>query len=92
MLNVNEWIMQFKGVGEFFFLGLIVFLACRLTCVDASFFFKHIIFHIIYLYSTPLCPFSDKRADNFMFYSIQFKIICIALFTIQLLQSSFTGN
>ncbi len=26
------------------------------------------------------------------FYSIQFKIICIALFTIQSMQSSFTGN
>ncbi len=26
------------------------------------------------------------------FNSIEFKIICIALFTIQLLQSSFTGN
>ncbi len=26
---------------------------------------KRIIFHIIYLYSTPLCPFSDKRLDLF---------------------------
>ncbi len=29
------------------------------------FFFKRIIFHIIYLYSTPFCPFSDKRLDLF---------------------------
>ncbi len=28
-------------------------------------FLKRIIFHIIYLYSTPLCPFSDKRLDLF---------------------------
>ncbi len=48
-----------------FFLGLIVFMGCSLACVHACFFFKRIIFHIIYLYSTPLCPFSDKRLDLF---------------------------
>ncbi len=45
----------------------------RLDCVygvqssmcSCLFFFKCIIFHIIYLYSTPLCPFSDKRLDLF---------------------------
>ncbi len=30
-----------------------------------GFFFKRIIFHIIYLYYTPFCPFSDKRLDLF---------------------------
>ncbi len=54
-----------KGWLTFFFLGLIVFMGCSLTCVHASFFKKRIIFHIIYLYSTPLCPFSDKRLDLF---------------------------
>ncbi len=34
-------------------------------CSCCFFFFKRIIFHIIYLYSTPLCPFSDKRLDLF---------------------------
>ncbi len=32
----------------------------------ASFKKKRIIFQIIYLYSTPLCPFSDKHADHFL--------------------------
>ncbi len=54
-----------KGWLTGFFLGLIVFMGCCLTCVHASFFKKCIIFHIIYLYSTPLCPFSDKRLDLF---------------------------
>ncbi len=54
-----------KGWLTVFFLGLIVFMGCSLTCVHASFFKKRIIFHIIYLYSTPLCPFSDKRPDLF---------------------------
>ncbi len=40
-------------------------MGCSLACVHACFFLKRIIFHIIYLYSTPLCPFSDKRLDLF---------------------------
>ncbi len=24
------------------------------------------VFHIIYLYSIPLCPFSDERSDDFL--------------------------
>ncbi len=52
-----------KGWLTGFFLGLIVFMGCSLACVHACFFKKRIIFHIIYLYSTPLCPFSDKRLD-----------------------------
>ncbi len=40
-------------------------MGCSLACVHACFFKKRIIFHIIYLYSTPLCPFSDKRLDLF---------------------------
>ncbi len=40
-------------------------MGCSLACVHACFFFKRIIFHIIYLYSTPLYPFSDKRLDLF---------------------------
>ncbi len=54
-----------KGWLTGYFLGLIVFMGCSLTCVHASFFKKRIIFHIIYLYSTPLCPFLDKRLDLF---------------------------
>ncbi len=54
-----------KGWLTVFFLGLIVFMGCSLECVHACFFKKHIIFHIIYLYSTPLCPFSDKRLNLF---------------------------
>ncbi len=42
-----------------------MFMGCSLACVHACFFLKCIIFHIIYLYSTPLCPFSDKRLDLF---------------------------
>ncbi len=34
-------------------------------CSCFFFFFLRIIFHIIYLYSTPLCPFSDKGLDLF---------------------------
>ncbi len=48
-----------KGVVDCFFLGFIVFMGCSLTSVNAS-FKKNIIFHISYLYSTPLCTFSDK--------------------------------
>ncbi len=33
-----------------------------------SLFFKRIIFHIIYFYSTPLCPFSDKHPIISRFY------------------------
>ncbi len=54
-----------KGWLTGFFLGLIVFMGCSLACVHACFFKKRIIFHIIYLYSTPLCPFSDKHLDLF---------------------------
>ncbi len=55
-----------KGWLTVFFLGLIVFMGCSLACVHACFFFKNaLFFHIIYLYSTPLCPFSDKRLDLF---------------------------
>ncbi len=51
-------------VDCFFFLGLIVFMGCSQTCVHAS--FLRILFHIIYLYSTPLCLFSDKQPDYFL--------------------------
>ncbi len=61
--NINTPV--FKGVVDCFFLGLIVFMGCSLACVHACFFLKRIIFHIISLYSTPLCPFSDKRLDLF---------------------------
>ncbi len=46
-----------KGWLTVFFLGLIVFMGCSLTCVNALF-----CFFIIYLYSTPLCPFSEYTA------------------------------
>ncbi len=50
-----------KGVVDCFFLGLIVFMGCSITSVNASFKKKkYNIFQIIYLYSTPLCPFSYK--------------------------------
>ncbi len=55
--------IKLKGWLTGFFLGLIVFMGCGLACVHACFFLKRIIFHIIYLYSTPLCPFSDKRLE-----------------------------
>ncbi len=58
-------IFDVKGVVDCFFLGLIVFMGCSLTCIYAS-FLKNIIFHIIYLYSTPLYPFSYKHADDFL--------------------------
>ncbi len=54
-----------KGWLTAFFIGLIVFMGCSLTCVNASFLKKHI-FHLIYLYSTPLCPFSYERSDDFL--------------------------
>ncbi len=57
--------LSLKGWLTVFFLGLIVFMGCSIACVHACFFKKRIIFHIIYLYSTPLCPFSDKRLDLF---------------------------
>ncbi len=41
-----------------------MFMGCSLTCVNAL--LKNRIFHIIYLYFTPLCPFFDKHADNFL--------------------------
>ncbi len=65
---LDKTVNSIKGVVDCFFLGLIVFMGCSLTCVNASFKKKkkNIIFHIIYLYSTPLCPFSDKRTDNFL--------------------------
>ncbi len=41
---------------------------CLLDCVYGvqSNMFMFIIFHIMYCYSTPLCPFSDKRLDYFL--------------------------
>ncbi len=42
---------------------------------------------ILFHYLQGICKKTFKAI-----YSIQFKIICIALFTIQSLQSSFTGN
>ncbi len=63
--NKSDCFQLLKGWLTGFFLGLIVFMGCSLACVHACFFLKRIIFHIIYLYSTPLCPFSDKRLDLF---------------------------
>ncbi len=62
---LSTFVFILKGWLTVFFLGLIVFMGCSLACVHAWFLSKHIIFHIIYLYSTPLCPFSDKRLDLF---------------------------
>ncbi len=42
--------------------------------------------------STPMMTFDDDGEVKLSCYSSQFKIICIALFSIQSLQSSFTGN
>ncbi len=42
-----------KGVVDCFFLSLIVFMGCNLTCLNASFVKKRIIFHTIYIYFTP---------------------------------------
>ncbi len=65
ILGCTISLKSLKGWLTGFFLGLIVFMGCSLACVHACFFKKRIIFHIIYLYSTPLCPFSDKRLDLF---------------------------
>ncbi len=55
-----------KGVVDCFFSRLdCVYRVQSSMCSCLFFFFKRIIFHIIYLYSTPLCPFSDKRLDLF---------------------------
>ncbi len=62
-------LIEFKGVVDFF---------SRLDCVYGvqsnmcSCFFFSKKFHIIYLYSTPLCPFSDKRPDYFL-------VLCLSL-------------
>ncbi len=63
--GASQKIRKLKGWLTVFFLGLIVFMGCSLACVHACFYKKRIIFHIMYLYSTPLCPFSDKRLDLF---------------------------
>ncbi len=59
---------SFKGVVDCFFvlfLGLIVFMECSLTLM-LRLKKANIIFHIIYLCSTPHCPFSYKRSDDFL--------------------------
>ncbi len=41
----------------------------RLDCVydvQANMFMVRIILHLMYFYSTPLCPFSDKGLDYFL--------------------------
>ncbi len=63
MLLSNVNIMHLKGWLTVFFLGLIVFMGSSMC--SCLFFFKTHYFHIIYIYSTPLCPFSDKRLDLF---------------------------
>ncbi len=55
-----------KGWLTAFFLGLIVFMGCSLICVNALLFLKIHYFHIIYLYSTPLCPLSHEHFDDIL--------------------------
>ncbi len=58
---------ELKGWLTGFFLGLIVFMGCSLTCVYASFFLKtHYFSHNLPLFHTSFCPFSDKSLDNFL--------------------------
>ncbi len=74
--NATYWAKYLKNVCFFllkgwltgFFLGLIVFMGCSLACVHACFFKKRIIFHIIYLYSTPLCPSLTNASIYFLVY------------------------
>ncbi len=64
----NASFAYLKGWLTGFFLGLIVFMGCSLACVHAWFFLKtHYLSHN-YLYSTPLCPFSDNASIYSWFY------------------------
>ncbi len=61
-----------KGWSTGFFKNLIMFMGCTVTCFHASsFFFYHIIFHIFYLYSTPLF-YSSKNGLLTWFLSQKF--------------------
>ncbi len=55
----------FKGVVDWFFSRLDFVYGVQSSMWSCLVFLKRIIFHIIYLYSTPLCPFSDKRLNLF---------------------------
>ncbi len=57
--------LSFKGVVDWFFSRLDCVYGVQSSMYSCLFFLKPIIFHIIYLISTPLCPFSDKRLDLF---------------------------
>ncbi len=57
---------SFKGVVDWFFSRLDCVYGVQVKHVFMLSCFKNaLFFHIIYLYSTPLCPFSDKRPDYF---------------------------
>ncbi len=56
---------RIQGVVDCFFSRLDCVYGVQSNMFMLRFFKKRIIFHIIYLYSTPLCPFSDKRLDLF---------------------------
>ncbi len=70
--NFN-FMRTFKGVIDCFFLRF-VFMGCSLTCLMLRFIFFKQIFHIIYLYSTPLCPFSHEHSDDFLFLALPSEI------------------
>ncbi len=52
-VNMKRLGIHFKGVVDWFFLGLIVFMGCSLTCVHAS-FFKNYFSHNLPLFHTTL--------------------------------------
>ncbi len=57
--------LPLKGWLTVFFSRLDCVYGVQSSMCSCLVFLKTHIFHIIYLYSTPLCPFSDKRLDLF---------------------------